>query len=111
MYAERDYRDAVDHRFNKDDFCAITAVEAFVERLDKLGPFHAILVDEVAQATEPATLVPVLARGCSQLVLCGDHFQLPPSCASREALARGLGLSGYERLVSQGTEPTKTNKC
>ncbi|EOD22247.1 hypothetical protein EMIHUDRAFT_207426 [Emiliania huxleyi CCMP1516] len=73
--------------------------------LSKLGPFHAILVDEVAQATEPATLVPVLARGCSQLVLCGDHFQLPPSCASREALARGLGLSGYERLVSQGTEP------
>ena len=51
--------------------------------LGRLGRFGAILVDEVAQATEPASIVPVLTRGCERLVLCGDHCQLPPSCQVR----------------------------
>jgi len=64
--------------------------------------FHGILIDEVAQATETSTLVPIVCRGAKQLVLCGDHCQLPPSVQSREAELRGFSLSLYSRLVEAG---------
>jgi hypothetical protein len=32
--------------------------------LSSLGPFGAILIDEVAQCTELAALVPIVQRGC-----------------------------------------------
>lgn len=37
------------------------------------------------EATEISTIVPVVLRGAKQLVLVGDHCQLPPSVISREA--------------------------
>jgi len=64
--------------------------------------FHGILIDEVAQATETSSIVPIVCRGASQLVLCGDHCQLPPSVQSREAELRGYSLSLYSRLVEAG---------
>eukprot|EP00928_Gymnodinium_smaydae_P007176 TRINITY_DN12595_c0_g4_i1.p1 TRINITY_DN12595_c0_g4~~TRINITY_DN12595_c0_g4_i1.p1 ORF type:complete len:1288 (+),score=379.94 TRINITY_DN12595_c0_g4_i1:88-3951(+) len=64
--------------------------------------FHAILIDEVAQATETSALVPIICRGAKQIVLCGDHCQLPPSTISREAELRGMSLSLYSRLVEAG---------
>jgi len=64
--------------------------------------FHAILIDEVAQATEASSIVPIVCRGAKQLVLCGDHCQLPPSVVSREAELRGFSLSLYSRLVEAG---------
>merc|ERR1719443_2773257 len=67
--------------------------------------FHAIVVDEVAQATEVSAIVPVVMRGAQQLVLVGDHCQLPPSVMSREAELRGLSLSIYSRLADGGLEP------
>ena len=42
--------------------------------LDKMR-FAAVLIDEAGQATELATVVP-LTRGCQQVVLVGDHYQL-----------------------------------
>ena len=65
----------------------------------------AIHPPQVAQATEPACLVPLLARGCERLVLVGDHCQLPPSVRSRDAEGRGLTLSLFGRLVAQGVCP------
>eukprot|EP00746_Dinoflagellata_sp_MGD_P126057 gnl/MRDRNA2_/MRDRNA2_60986_c0_seq1.p1 gnl/MRDRNA2_/MRDRNA2_60986_c0~~gnl/MRDRNA2_/MRDRNA2_60986_c0_seq1.p1 ORF type:complete len:1028 (-),score=238.27 gnl/MRDRNA2_/MRDRNA2_60986_c0_seq1:74-2872(-) len=67
--------------------------------------FDAILVDEVAQATETSTIVPLVLRGAKQLVLCGDHCQLPPGVVSKEAELRGLSLSIYSRLVDCGLKP------
>jgi len=64
--------------------------------------FHAILIDEVAQATEVSALVPIICRGAKQIALCGDHCQLPPSTISREAELRGMSLSMYSRLVEAG---------
>ncbi|CAE8719992.1 unnamed protein product [Polarella glacialis] len=64
--------------------------------------FHGILIDEVAQATETSSIVPIITRGAQQLVLCGDHCQLPPSVQSREAELRGYSLSLYSRLVESG---------
>jgi len=73
------------------------------------GSFEGILIDEVAQATELSTVVPIalrLANGTSprgcRLVLVGDHCQLPPGVTSREAERRGLGVSLYARLVMSG---------
>ena len=54
--------------------------------------FPRVLIDEATQATEPATLVPII-RGCRQLVLVGDHRQLPPTVISKRAEKGGLGIS------------------
>eukprot|EP00930_Biecheleria_cincta_P033857 TRINITY_DN23438_c0_g1_i1.p1 TRINITY_DN23438_c0_g1~~TRINITY_DN23438_c0_g1_i1.p1 ORF type:complete len:1595 (-),score=274.71 TRINITY_DN23438_c0_g1_i1:10-4794(-) len=67
--------------------------------------FKGILIDEVAQATEISAIVPLVMRGASRLVLCGDHCQLPPSVLSREAQLRGLSLSLYSRLAQNGVTP------
>jgi regulator of nonsense transcripts 1 len=68
--------------------------------------FGLVLLDEAAQATEPACLVPIAcARACSQLVLVGDNKQLPPTVLSREAAAGGLPVSLFQRLANAGVPP------
>jgi len=63
--------------------------------------FSRVLIDEATQATEPATLVP-LVRGARQVVMVGDHRQLPPTVISRKAGQEGLARSLFERLVDMG---------
>ena len=59
--------------------------------------FPIILIDEATQASEPSALVPI-NRGCRQLILVGDHKQLPPTVISEKAEIGGLGQSLFERL-------------
>jgi len=66
--------------------------------------FERVLVDEATQATEPAVLVP-LTRGCRQLVLVGDHCQLPPTVLSTRAEEEGLGVPLFSRMVACGVPP------
>ena len=66
--------------------------------------FSRVLLDEATQATEPASLVP-LVRGARQIVLVGDHRQLPPTVISRRAENGGLRRSLFERLVAMGIGP------
>ena len=66
--------------------------------------FAAVLIDETAQSTEPACLVP-LAHGCRQLVLVGDHKQLRPTVVSDAAASQGLTLSLFERMLRSGVRP------
>ena len=49
------------------------------------------------QVTLPATLGPLLR--CRSFVLVGDHNQLPPLVANKEAEAGGLGVSLFRRLA------------
>jgi superfamily I DNA and/or RNA helicase len=63
--------------------------------------FPRVLIDEATQATEPATLVPI-TRGCRQLVLVGDHRQLPPTVISKRAEKGGLGISLFDRMRGLG---------
>jgi AAA domain len=72
--------------------------------LDMLGPFERVLVDEATQATEPAVLVPLM-RGCRQLVLVGDHCQLPPTVLSTRAEEEGHGVPLFSRMVACGVPP------
>ncbi|CAK0830568.1 unnamed protein product, partial [Prorocentrum cordatum] len=67
--------------------------------------FPRVLMDEASQATEPSTIVPI-CKGCLQLVLLGDHCQLPPTVGSDLAAKEGLGLSLFERLARSGVKPT-----
>ncbi|KAJ1948688.1 hypothetical protein EC988_005075, partial [Linderina pennispora] len=46
----------------------------------KLGDFHAVVIDEATQATEPECWIAALQA--SKLVLAGDHHQLPPTVTS-----------------------------
>lgn len=72
--------------------------------LDALGPLERILVDEATQATEPAIIVPLM-RGCRQLVLVGDHCQLPPTVLSTKAEEEGHGVPLFSRMVACGVPP------
>ncbi|KAL7001986.1 putative helicase MAGATAMA 3 [Sarracenia purpurea var. burkii] len=53
--------------------------------------FDVVIIDEAAQAVEPATLVP-LANGCKQVFLVGDPVQLPATVIS--AVAEKFGYFG-----------------
>jgi hypothetical protein len=66
--------------------------------------FERVLLDEATQATEPAVLVPLI-RGCRQLVLVGDHCQLPPTVLSTRAEEEGLGVPLFSRMVACGVPP------
>jgi len=66
--------------------------------------FSRVLIDEATQATEPASLVPIV-RGSRQIVLIGDHKQLPPTVISKRAEDGGLSRSLFERLIDMGIEP------
>jgi len=63
--------------------------------------FPFVLIDEATQASEPSTLVP-LVRGARQVILVGDHKQLPPTVISRRAEDGGLSRSLFERLIDSG---------
>jgi len=63
--------------------------------------FSIVLIDEATQATEPSALVPIV-KGTRQLILVGDHRQLPPTVTSQRAEEGGLEISLFERLLSNG---------
>jgi hypothetical protein len=70
-------------------------------RLLESRKFPIVLMDEATQATEPSALVPIV-KGCRQLVLVGDHQQLPPTVLSRRAEKGGLNRSLFDRLIACG---------
>ena len=61
--------------------------------------FSIVLIDEATQATEPSSLVPIV-KGARQLILVGDHRQLPPTVTSQRAEEGGLNIPLFERLLS-----------
>ncbi|KNA06822.1 hypothetical protein SOVF_177480 isoform B [Spinacia oleracea] len=63
--------------------------------------FDIVIIDEAAQAVEPATLVP-LSTGCKQVFLVGDPVQLPATVMSSVAKSRGYGMSLFKRFQKAG---------
>ena len=68
--------------------------------------FPIVIIDEATQASEPSALVPI-NRGCRQLILVGDHRQLPPTVISETAEIGGLGQS----LLSDSTSVELVPRC
>ncbi|KAK7852315.1 putative helicase magatama 3 [Quercus suber] len=60
--------------------------------------FDVVIIDEAAQAVEPATLIP-LANGCKQVFLVGDPVQLPATVISPIAEKFGYDILVYECCV------------
>lgn len=68
--------------------------------------FQSILIDEAAQATELAVVMPLLKlRPTGTAVLVGDHRQLPPTIICMDAQKEGFSVSLFERLASRGVRP------
>jgi DNA polymerase III delta prime subunit len=70
--------------------------------------FTRILIDEATQATELSTIIP-LVKSAEQLVLIGDHKQLPPTIISFNAEKEGLSISLFEKLINKGIKPVMLN--
>ncbi len=62
--------------------------------------FRTVLIDEAAQALEPATWIPI--SKASRIVLAGDPLQLPPTLKSNEAAKKGLSITLLERAIHNG---------
>lgn len=59
--------------------------------------FNTLFFDEASQALEPMVWIPLLK--CKRLILCGDHFQLPPVVKSIEAKKGGLDETLLDRCI------------
>lgn len=66
--------------------------------------FRTVVIDEAAQALEPATWIPIGIA--SKVVLAGDPFQLPPTIKSYEARKGGLDVTLMEKLLLRQTTST-----
>ncbi len=60
--------------------------------------YRTVVIDEAAQALEPACWIPIL-KG-EKVILAGDHFQLPPTIKSKEAAEAGLGNTLLEKVAA-----------
>ncbi|HKK74037.1 MAG TPA: AAA domain-containing protein [Saprospiraceae bacterium] len=61
--------------------------------------FRTVVIDEAAQALEPATWVPILKA--SKVVLTGDPYQLPPTVKSRKAANAGFAVTLIEKSLDR----------
>jgi ATP-dependent RNA/DNA helicase IGHMBP2 len=86
----------LDEILGQADAITCTLVGAAHPVLDKYR-FRTCVIDEAAQALEPACWIPLMK--CSRLVLAGDPFQLPPTVKSLEAARAGLSVTLMERVM------------
>lgn len=91
---ERGIQDEV---LDRAECVAATLTGVATGNISRLKAFDVVIIDESAQATEVAALAAVL-RG-QLCILAGDHLQLPPTVVSDEAVALGLGVTLFERLM------------
>lgn len=60
--------------------------------------FKTLFFDEASQALEPMVWIPLLK--CNRLILCGDHFQLPPVVKSQLAKKGGLDQTLLDKCIA-----------
>lgn len=61
--------------------------------------FSTVVIDEAAQALEPACWIPILSA--NKVVLAGDPFQLPPVIKSAEAQKQGFNITLIEKCINR----------
>lgn len=88
------------------DVIASTLVNAVHPVLEKMK-FGTVVIDEAAQALEPASWIPI--SRARKVVLAGDPFQLPPTVKSNEARQKGFGITLLEKFVQQFSEVSFLN--
>ena len=60
--------------------------------------FDVVVIDEAAQALEPATWIPII-KADEKVILSGDPYQLPPTVKSYEAARKGLEKTLMEQAI------------
>lgn len=60
--------------------------------------YHTVVIDEAAQALEPACWIPILKA--DNLILAGDHCQLPPTVKSSQGRNNPLFHTLFEKLIN-----------
>ncbi len=78
------------------DVIACTLVGAAHPTIEKYK-FRTVVVDEAAQALEPAIWIPLCKA--EKIVFAGDPFQLPPTVKSLDARRMGLSVTTMERCL------------
>ncbi|MDQ1151528.1 AAA domain-containing protein [Sphingobacterium zeae] len=64
--------------------------------------YETVIIDEAAQALEPACWIPILKA--HRLVLAGDHNQLSPTVKSSKIAGHGLSHTLFEKLVDHNPQ-------
>ncbi|KAL9579667.1 MAG: hypothetical protein Q9203_006598, partial [Teloschistes exilis] len=70
--------------------------------------FDTVIIDEASQQTEPQSLVP-LTKGCSKVILVGDHVQLRATVQQHAQLV-GFDVSMFERLYDSPDDDARFRK-
>ncbi len=61
--------------------------------------FDVLVIDEATQATEPSCLIPI--SRAKQVIMAGDHRQLPPTIKNQEAAQNGMRRTLFEKLADR----------
>ena len=93
---------SIREKFDKSEVILCTNVGSANEYL-KNSKFSMVIIEESSQSTELSTVIPLIHH-CNQLILIGDHKQLPPTIISKTSLKNGLSLSLFERLINFGVK-------
>lgn len=91
IYAEQKILDAC-------PVIACTLIGSTDDRLENIQ-FDYVIIDEAAQALEPACWVPIKKAG--KVVLAGDPWQLPPTVKSYEAAEKGLDITLIQKVIER----------
>ncbi len=94
---ERIEKYMVDDTLSRADVITATLVGANHYTVRHL-PFKTVVIDEAAQAIEPACWIPILKA--KRVVMAGDHQQLPPTIKSAEAARGGLTQTLMEKCMA-----------
>ena len=97
-YANRLEQTLIESILDQAQVITCTLVGSANEVLGK-RTFRTVVIDEAAQALEPATWIPIIRA--SRVVLTGDPCQLPPTVKSKEAERQGLNISLIERYLAR----------
>ncbi len=89
----------LDHVLDTTQVVVCTLIGSAASILSK-HEFKTCIIDEAAQALEPATWIPILKA--NRVVLAGDPFQLPPTVKNREADKKGFSETLLEKCLLKG---------
>lgn len=88
----------IDKTLREADVICSTLVGAVDRHIQKMR-FKTVIIDEAAQALEPATWIPITKA--DKVVFAGDPYQLPPTVKSRKAAKGGLSTTLLEKGVER----------
>ncbi len=88
----------IDKTLKEADVICCTLVGTMNRYIDKMT-FDVVIIDEAAQALEPAAWIPI--GKANKVIFAGDPYQLPPTVKSRKAAQNGLSKTLLEKCVER----------